>query len=433
MKALIEQRYGEQLNFILFAAGKSVSILGSSIYSFAIGLYVLKLTGSALDFATTIMLGVVPMILISPIAGVVADRIPKKWLVVGMDSINGILFLILYGIAIGGGLNLPVIYVSTVLLNVFTTFFGIGIEAAKPNLVTRDKRVRLNAVGKLIDSSAAILGPIVGGLVYVMVDIKAFILFNGFSFLLSALTEWFIDYDFYRPEEVSITEQKHGFSLKSDIVEGFRYFKHSKPILELFYIFVSLNFLLGFSVNIPGPYIINELLKLSPNAYGIIYAMFSVGLIIGTLTVEAVMKRFEYRRLLIGMNGIIAIAASLVGLPTLFPSRTEVGIYVLYYGMLHVIMGIAIAYVDVPIMTLLQNEIPEALRGRVLSLVMSFVKIVLPIALLLSGALINKIDIVWIPVIGASVALIYSLYLLYEEWSQLHAKDLVVLEELSGE
>ncbi|MBN2222419.1 MAG: MFS transporter, partial [Vallitaleaceae bacterium] len=67
----------EKRNIYLFTSGKAVSIFGSSIYSFAISLHVLKITGSALNFATTLMLSVIPMILISPIAGVVADRVPK--------------------------------------------------------------------------------------------------------------------------------------------------------------------------------------------------------------------------------------------------------------------------------------------------------------------------------------------------------------------
>ena len=63
----------ENRNIYLFASGKAVSILGSSIFSFAIGLYVLKLTGSALNYAMTLMLSVIPMVVISPIAGVIAD------------------------------------------------------------------------------------------------------------------------------------------------------------------------------------------------------------------------------------------------------------------------------------------------------------------------------------------------------------------------
>ena len=71
---------------------KTVSIFGSSIYSFALGLYVLQITGSALNFAITLILGTIPMIVMNPFAGVIADKVDKK-LVVCMDVISGCLLI----------------------------------------------------------------------------------------------------------------------------------------------------------------------------------------------------------------------------------------------------------------------------------------------------------------------------------------------------
>ncbi|MBV1758751.1 MAG: MFS transporter [Dethiosulfatibacter sp.] len=401
----------ERNNLYLFTSGKAVSILGSSIYTFAIGLYVLKMTGSALNYATTLMLSVVPMIIISPIAGVIADRIPKKWLVVGMDLANGLLFTMLYFYATARTLDLTIIYVTTVLLNVFTTFFGIGMEAAKPSLVTSDRLIRLNSLSKLIDSSASILGPIIGGVVFALIDIRAFILFNAISFVFSAITEWFIDYHLNQDEiEVARTTGSKANSFTKDLKDGWHFFSHNRSILELFFVFVSLNFLLGFSVNIPAPYIINQLLKMPSTSFGIINGMFPVGLIIGTLIVERVMKRVGFRKLLITMNAFIAILAGLIGLPVILNLGNATSL--LFYAIIYVLIGIAIAFVDVPIMTIFQKEIPRKLLGRVLSLIMSLVKVILPVALITSGLLINMIPVAVIPVIGASVAFFYSMYLL---------------------
>jgi len=408
-------RNSERLNLWLYATGKGVSILGSSIYSFAIGLYVLKLTGSALNYATTLMLSVIPMVLISPLAGVIADRLPKKRIVVGMDVINGLLFLTLYFITATSPLTLSIIYVSTVLLNIFTTLFGLGMEAAKPTLVSPDKLIRINAMGKLIDSSSAIIGPMLGGIVFALIDIRLFLLFNALSFLFSAFTECFIKYDLFlnRVGDEGANQTPNHQPFKQDFIIGWQTFKGSRLIVELFFVFVSLNFVLGFSVNVPGPYIINTVLKLPSTAFGFINGLFPVGLIIGTLTVESLMNRMSYKKLLIVMNAFIAILAMLIGLPALAVSASlPVVAFVAYYSTLHFLMGVAIAYVDVPMMTLMQKEIPSALLGRVISIVMSLVKIVLPLALLASGALIGRLPLVVIPIIGGSISLAYSLYLL---------------------
>jgi hypothetical protein len=307
-------------------------------------------------------------------------------------------------------LDLPIIYFSTVLLGVFTTFFGIGMEAAKPSLVTSEKLIKLNSLSKLIDSSAAILGPIIGGIVFALIDIHLFILFNAFSFVFSAFTEWFIDYQFNCDDVEDQNSIKSSTGFTNDLKEGWQFFSRNQSILELFFIFVSLNFLLGFSVNVPAPYIINQLLKMPSSSFGIINGMFPVGLILGTLTVERVMKKVEFRKLLISMNAFIAVLAALIGLPILLNMSQFSNL--LYYSIINILMGIAIAYVDVPIMTILQTEVPKKLLGRVLSLIMSLVKVVLPVALITSGFLLGRVSIVFLPIIGASIAFLYSVFLL---------------------
>lgn len=406
----------EKRNIMLYTAGKAVSILGSSIYAFVISLYVLKITGSALNFATTLMLSVVPMVVISPFAGVIADRLPKKWLVVGMDFANGLLFAVIFWYANTESLTLATIYISTVILNIFTTFFSLGLEAAKPSLVSPEKLVRLNSLSKLIDSSAAILGPVIGGIVFALVDIRLFILLNALSFAFSGFTECFIDYhlnhDQWNESDALDVTRKYSNTNRffKELSDGWQFFSKNQSILELFFVFVSLNFLLGFSVNVPAPYIINQVLKLPSSSFGIINSMFPVGLILGTLTVEWVMKKVAFRKLLISMNAFIAVLAAFVGFPVLLQMNQTSNL--LYYSVMNILMGIAIAYVDVPIMTIMQTEIPQKLLGRVMSLIMSLVKLVLPIALITSGFLLNVMPIVILPILGASVAFFYSIYLL---------------------
>lgn len=402
----------ENRNIYLFASGKAVSILGSSIFSFAIGLYVLKLTGSALNYAMTLMLSVIPMVVISPIAGVIADRVSKKWLVSGMDFINSILFAALFILSIYRELTLPVIYIAIVLLNVFTTFFGIGIETAKPALVSSEKLIRINSLSKLIDSSATVLGPVIGGVVYAFVDIRALILFSSIAFMISAVSECFIDYEFNLERRLYENHEKseENKSILSDIIEGWKFFSGNRSLLQLFFLFFMLNMLLGFSVNVPLPYIINEVLRFSSSRFGMINSMFPIGLIIGTLTVEYVMKRIEFRKLLILMNILISIMASVIGLPVIL--GLDSGMSLAFYCIVNIIIGIAIAYVDVPVMTILQNEVPRELLGRVLSLIMSLVKAMLPVALLCSGALTSRMPVQLIPAAGAVIPFIYSIFML---------------------
>src|SRR5690554_2459832 len=400
---------GELRNLVLFSAGKSVSMFASSIYSFAIGLYVLNLTGSALNYATTIMLHILPMILVSPIAGVLADKIPKRNLIVGMDVANGFLFLALLIISSKGGLSLSAIYLTTILLNVFSSIFNISFEASKPNLVRPESRLKLNSMSKLIDSTTSILGPTLGGVMFALIDIQLFILINCISFFLSAISEMFIDYNFH-PD----TETLDNPPFMSQLAKGTKFMLHSRVIRKVFILFVIINFLLGFSVNVPMPYIINQVLGLPPEFFGFISSMFPLGLIFGTLTIGRVLKKGSYFNILTITTCLLALLASIVGLPLAFGTY-GIMVYGIYYAGLNILMGIAISYVDIPILTIMQDEIPPGLRGVVFGLTMSLVKVVLPISLLVSGYLVDYVPIALISIVGGALALVYPLHLLIKK------------------
>ena len=86
-------------NIILMMIGKMTSLLGAGIYTFAMGLYVLKTTGSGMGFATTLVCGSLPRMICGPIAGAVADRVNRKWLVIGTDLLSSLTMLSMFILA----------------------------------------------------------------------------------------------------------------------------------------------------------------------------------------------------------------------------------------------------------------------------------------------------------------------------------------------
>jgi hypothetical protein len=100
----------------------------------------------------------------------------------------------------------------------------------------------------------------------------------------------------------------------------------------------------------------------------------------------------------------------MIGVPLLVHATTLM--YGIYYSALSILMGVLISYVDIPIITIMQDEIPSGLRGVVFGLTMSLVKVVLPVSLLASGYLIDYLPAVLIPVLGGTLAIVYPLFLL---------------------
>jgi MFS family permease len=367
---------------------------------------VLKLTGSGLSFATTLVLGVLPAVLINPFAGVLADKINKKLIVVTMDALSGSLLIGLFLYTGTGELTLLAIYISTFAITAFTTIFNAGMESGIPNMVTKDNLMNINSVSKIIDSVSQILGPMIGGIIFLAADIRMFLLINGLSFLFSAALEVFIDFGLNckEPEGKSnITK----INFLGDIKEALKYMMGEQKIMGIFIIFVFLNFFISLSVSVPLPFIVNEVLRLNSRQFGMIQGAFSVGAIIGAFLVKKMSKGIRHNSYYILMSNLVSISIIMVGLPLLFPKlNVSASIYFLFYCLIMILLGTVISLIDIPFLFIMQINIPESYRGRVLGLGMSMVKIVTPIAYLLSGTLINLMPPYILP-IGGGIMLLF--------------------------
>lgn len=398
-------------NLGLFIIGKLISVFGSAIYTFAIGLYVLKQTGSGFSFALTLFVGLIPTIIFSPVAGYMSDRFDKKKIVVFMDFANGMMFLILFLLTLKFELNQPMIYISTFMTTVFTTFFGIAFEAAKPNLVADEKLMSINSLSKVIDSTALILAPVLGGLIFAFTDIKTFILINAVCFIFSAGIETMIDFNYNIKSTAEINDDG-GFV--EDIKDGLTYIRKSSEIVKMINVLVILNFFISFSVTVPLPYIINNLLNLSSNQYGIIQGAFPVGMILGAVVVGKIIEKIDYMKLLIFSSITLSVAIALLGLPLVLADASSLA-YMIYYISIMVIFGIAISFIDVPILWLMQKSIPDNLRGKVLSISMSIVKLIAPLGLVISGMIINSVPVYIMTFAGGGILMLSNLMILNQK------------------
>ncbi|KLA31881.1 MFS transporter [Bacillus cereus] len=418
-----KKRNQELRNICLYSIAKTVSIFGSSMYSFALGLYVLQITGSALNFAITLILGTIPIIVLNPFAGVIADKVDKKKLVVCMDLLSGCLLIAVYIVSSYYGLNLFIIYTTTFLMTVFTTFFGIGLESAKPNIVSKERLMSINSISKIIDSVSLILGPMLGGIVFSIFNIKTFIVINGISFILSGIALLFIHFRLF---EYNINEgnSKRGVHFIKDIKEGFSYLLEKESLKNTFHILISFNFFLGFAVTVPLPYIINTVLNLGSKQFGIIQGTFPVGMIIGAIVVKKITDRFSYSYLLKKLSSMLSVFMIILGIPVLFKSF-EVNdlVFVITYCVVMIFLGFIIALIDIPLIYFMQNEIPDEYRGRVLSIGLSIGKIMLPIAMALSGLLLNYIPAYTIPIVGGFLYLIVIKVSSNRFMLEVHSKD----------
>ncbi|WP_214484403.1 MFS transporter [Bacillus sp. SM2101] len=395
-------------NLILLSFGSIVSLFGSFVYSFAISLYVLTVTGSGLSFATNLILSIIPTIILGPVAGVITDRLNRKFILVFSDVLSGVVLLVLYVISLHE-LHLYWIYAITFILNVFSTFASVSIESSKPNIVHENNLMKINAITRIIFSISFTLGPIIGGMVFAFVNIKTFILINAISFIISSISECFINFRFN--EKNSPNKENDHFFI--ELKEGFSYIISQKKLRGIIVLSILVNFFITLSSTIPVPFIITNVLKLHSTAFGIIEAAFPIGMLIGSIFIGKFISKFHYHKFLILMTMIISSLTILISGPLLFNQTYHPIFYTIFYCVLNIGFGISSSFVDIPIMTFIQQMVPDQLRGRVISTGLTIVKAIVPIAMILSGTLLNIISPYWLPLVGGSTLLSISLYMYF--------------------
>ncbi|MGB9814278.1 MAG: MFS transporter [Thermovenabulum sp.] len=324
--------------------------------------------------------------------------------------------LILYYILFNPSyLNLLLIIAINFLLATCNIFEDVSFNASMPAVVGENRLTRVNSINSSISSISSIAGPFVGGIIFSFVNLKFFILANALSFFAAALCELFIDFNLF-PEEV-LKVRKNTFSFKtffSEIKEGFSFIKSQRVIFAIFSAAIFINFFFSFGINVPFPYIVNNVIGLLPAQFGILESFFPLGILVGSFILAILPERKDLNKTLCFSLLIISAHIFINGfsvLPFLLKFLSK-SFYFVFYCILVIIAGISSCFANIPILSLLQKSVPSDLRGRVFGLISMMTSLIEPLGMLLAGLLIDKIPVYILPIFSSVflVLLTHSIY-----------------------
>lgn len=282
-------------NFIIIIIGQIISLFGSAIQRFSLSLYLLEVTGSAGTFANILAFSMLPYVICAPIAGVLADRINRKKIMVYLDFISsgiigGYAFLLLTGKD-----STALIAVVMFLLSVTYTLYAPSVSAVLPQVVSEDNLMRANGVVSQVSSLANFLGPILAGILYGVFGITFIVIINGISFFLSAILELFLDVS-----DIA-KKNKYRFSYWNSVKEmgqTFQYLKKEKKVVLATigsYGLSNISFSPAFTI--VAPFVINVSLAMPSSVYGAMEGFIVLGMILGGLMITMKPKYFSMKRL----------------------------------------------------------------------------------------------------------------------------------------
>ena len=152
-------------DFTLVVIGQIISLLGNSILRFALPLYLLRESGSYTLFGIVTACSFAPMVVLSMLGGVLADRINKRNVMVGLDFSTAAIVLA-FSAALGRVPTVPLLIAVLMLLYGISGTYQPAVQASVPLLVAGDRLVAGNAVINQVNTVSGLLGPVIGGVAF---------------------------------------------------------------------------------------------------------------------------------------------------------------------------------------------------------------------------------------------------------------------------
>ena len=390
--------------FLALWIAQVVTQVGSNMVLFGLTVEVFTLTGKSTSVSLLILAFLVPAVIFGAIAGVYVDRNDRRLVLVTTNAARGVLFLVLLLVRT----DLALIYLLTVVISTLTTFFGPAEAAMIPVIVSKRQLLSANSVYLLTLQASFFLGfALIGPLVVNVAGPAWLLVFVAATYFVGAALCLLLPANHPRtgashPVEALEEASTAVRTTFGQLVDGVHYMLDNRTIFwPLAYLALTAS-LIGV-LGVLGPGFATHVLGLSERDFVVVVLPLGLGLVMGILVLNVYGRFFSRRRGIEG--GLVALGLTLLALSLAQPIVTNLSLTVSLLSVVIVVAfaaGVAYAFVAVPAQTQLQEELPEAVRGRVFGVLNMLVSIASFLPIIIVGPIA---DVVGTPVVvqGAAV------------------------------
>lgn len=355
-------------DFTLVVLGQIISLFGNATIRFALPLYLLNQTGSSAIYGMVTACAFIPAILLSPVGGIVADRVNKKNIMVVLDFFTAAVILAVSLLL--GKVDLVLLQVSALML-----LYGIAgayqpsVQASIPVLVSEGNYMAANSVINTISSLASLAGPVLGGMVYSAYGLMPVLWVCIVCFFLSAVMEIFIKIPFQKAE---FSGSLWG-TVKADFGESIRFIRWEKPVIgKGLLVICGINLFLSAMMIVGMPYLITEVLDFKASEanrlFGYAQGALAAGGLLGGIGAGVFARKLSVKK-----TGNLLIACTVpvfpIGLSLLFFESGIVN-YLVLAGCSFLVMVFSTVF-TVQMMSFIQTETPQNLLGKVIAVILT--------------------------------------------------------------
>ncbi|WP_370151637.1 MFS transporter [Streptacidiphilus sp. EB129] len=341
--------------FTLVWAGQAVSLIGTAMTTFGIGVWVFAHTGSPTAFATLIMTGALPGLLALPFAGTLVDRWDRRRVMLLSDLGTAVTPLAALALDAAGALRLWELYVLVALGSMFKAFQWPAFSSLVPQLVgpdDPDALGRANGRVGLAEAAAMVLGELLGGGLYAVTGLSGLLGADLVSFLFAVATT-LLSYRLLPALPPPRRPDAERGTLRSETAQGWRFIRERPGLSGLLTFFALNNLLMETALVLVPPLVLSAH---TPAALGLVNAVGAVGMV----AVSGLVSLVRLPRNLV--RAVLTVAAGhgcllvVMGLGHGSPA-------VLAAGLFGILGGYAVT--NAVTATLWQHKTPTGLQGRV--------------------------------------------------------------------
>ncbi|SFH27847.1 MFS transporter, DHA3 family, macrolide efflux protein [Desulfotomaculum arcticum] len=370
-----------QKSIILFLGSQSISLFGSSLVQYAIMWYITLTTQSGVMMTISIICGFVPTFILSPVAGVWADRYNRKALIILSDSLIAISTLILAILFLIGYDALWLLFVMSAVRAIGTGIQTPAVGAILPQLVPEDKLTKVNGTNGSIQALVMLVSPMVSGALLTMASIETIFFIDVITAAIAIIILFvFLDIPVHAK-----ALQKQTTSYFSDLQQGLTYIKNH-DFVKQFFVFFAFFFVLVAPAAFLTPLQItrsfgDDVWRLTANEIA-----YSLGMILGGI-IMASWGGFKNK------IHTMTISSFIIGACTFALGFVPVfWLYLIFMGLI----GVAMPFFNTPSTVLLQEKVEGDYLGRVFGVLGMIATSMMPLGMLVFGPISDIIKIEWL-------------------------------------
>jgi len=359
--------------FLLIWFGQFISIIGSGLTIFSLGVYVYQQTGTASSYVFILMCAFLPPFLLKPYGGILADRHDRRLMMVIGDSGSTLGLLFIFIMMLKGNIELWQIYLGIAISSTFSAFQEPAYKALITDLLPENQYAKASGLVQLASSAQYLISPFLAGIILTIMDIKFVFLIDVATFLIaSSIVIWIRN--ILGITQITKPEQNN----MADLKEGIQEFSKNRGVVNLVITTMFVLFFVGLLQSLIIPMLLN---LTTVKAAGITQSICASGILIGSLFIGVFGNKNKYVKTLSISLFISGIFFANLGFSTNIAFVTLAGF--LFFATL--------PFINTSIEVLIRRNIDNSKQGRVWSIISMVTYLGSIIAFAVAGFLADKI------------------------------------------